>query len=499
MKDSETIEEFSNELMKVVNQIRLMGEELTDSRIVEKVFVSLPEIFEAKISSLEDSKDLTKLSPSKLVHALQAQEQRRSLRLEEATETALQAKFKGKMQMQEEGKIPETSTNSGSVKLADKTMLAIVGKGTVAIEALKDKKYVVSKSSSQEAITVEMIKRSFPLNWNSNSEQVCRSIQCEQVIVTTKHNDDNFIFYSGKIENCCATMDVEIEQITSQENPQKLQNNKEAITKDNQYTVAGTISGSPNFGNNNSSNLDLTFHKDQKDGDDGMDDCDDVSNYDDVDEYLSESHCKNDSVLDNASPHSSPLQKYGSVEEGEHSSEDVSLNPATSSSEPRKDTTSKDLNFTDENTSASEKFDLFAWLTGGGLQVHIGVGCDYCVMYPIVGERYKCKDCKEKIEAWRMLIMDNFEELMPEYLGFVKGVVDSDYLSLNISREMLQQNKILKVIRKNLVKCIEMFNEVTETKEDQLADIFTKALPKFRFKTLHEQLGVTSKHLKKEC
>ncbi|PHU02180.1 hypothetical protein BC332_27431 [Capsicum chinense] len=150
-------------------------------------------------------------------------------------------------------------------------------------------------------------------------------------------------------------MDVEIEQITSQENPQKLQNNKEAITKDNQYTVAGTISGSPNFGNNNSSNLDLTFHKDQKDGDDGMDDCYDVSNYDDVDEYLSESHCKNDSVPDNASPHSSPLQKYGSVEEGEHSSEDVSLNPATSSSEPRKDTTSKDLNFTDENTSASEK------------------------------------------------------------------------------------------------------------------------------------------------
>ncbi|PHT33518.1 Heat shock protein 82 [Capsicum baccatum] len=409
-------------------------------------------------------------------------------------------------------------------------MLDIVGKGTVAIEALKgtkfiqdvlllpdlgqnlfsvgqvleqdymllfkDKKYVVSKSRSQEAITVEMIKTSFPLNWNSNSEQVCRSSQCEQVIVTTKHNDDDFIFYSGKIKNCCATVDVEIEQITSQEN---LQNNKEAITKDNQYTVAGTISGSPDFANNNSSNSDLTFHKDQKDRDDGMDDCDDVSNYDDVDEYLSESHCKNDSVPDNASPHSSPLQKYGSAEEGEHSSEDVSLNPATSSSEPRKDTTSKDLNFTDENTSASEKFDLFAWLTGGGLQVYIGVGCDHCVMYPIFGKWYKCKDCKEKIEAWRMLIMDNFEELMPEYLGFVKGVVDSDYLSLNIYREMLQQNKILKVIRKNLVKFIEMFNEVTKTKEDQLADIFTKALPKFRFETLHEQLGVTSKHLKEEC
>lgn len=43
------------------------------------------------------------------------------------------------------------------------------------------------------------------------------------------------------------------------------------------------------------------------------------------------------------------------------------------------------------------KFDLSAWLTGGGPQIHFGVGCDYCGMCPIVGERYKCKDCKEKI------------------------------------------------------------------------------------------------------
>ncbi|CAH9077240.1 unnamed protein product [Cuscuta epithymum] len=83
MKSNEGVKEYGNRLMSIVNQIKLLGGDFSSQRVVDKLLVTLPERYETKISSLEDTKDLSKLTVLELINSLHAVDQRRSMREEE--------------------------------------------------------------------------------------------------------------------------------------------------------------------------------------------------------------------------------------------------------------------------------------------------------------------------------------------------------------------------------------------------------------------------------
>merc|ERR1711924_383749 len=81
-------------------------------------------------------------------------------------------------------------------------------------------------------------------------------------------------------------------------------------------------------------------------------------------------------------------------------------------------------------------------------------------------DNYHTKKSEVKLYVRRVLVAEKFDELLPRYLNFVRGVVDSDDLPLNVSREQLQQNKIMKVISKKLVrKVLELMKKLAKDEE----------------------------------
>ena len=72
MKESETIKEYSNKYLGIANKIKLLGKEFSDYRLIEKILVTVPKRYEASIASLKNKKDLSTITLTEVIHALQA-------------------------------------------------------------------------------------------------------------------------------------------------------------------------------------------------------------------------------------------------------------------------------------------------------------------------------------------------------------------------------------------------------------------------------------------
>ncbi|RVW27105.1 Retrovirus-related Pol polyprotein from transposon RE1 [Vitis vinifera] len=93
MRESDAVKDYAAQLLSIADKVRLLGKEFSNEKIVQKILVTLPEKYEATISSLENSKDLSTISLTELLHSLEAVEQRRLMRQGDTTEGAFQARM----------------------------------------------------------------------------------------------------------------------------------------------------------------------------------------------------------------------------------------------------------------------------------------------------------------------------------------------------------------------------------------------------------------------
>ncbi|XP_017640343.1 uncharacterized protein LOC108481771 [Gossypium arboreum] len=147
MKESESIKSYSDRIMAIVNSIRLLGDDFSDKRIVEKVITTLLEKYESKISSLEDSGDLSTISLTELINALYAQEQRRANKMDEHSEGTFQARSK------ESSRSSSNSSSSSSYK--DKGMFRELDTSFVSKVKIGNGKFIEVKGKGNAVICTQ--------------------------------------------------------------------------------------------------------------------------------------------------------------------------------------------------------------------------------------------------------------------------------------------------------------------------------------------------------
>ena len=106
MKNSETVEEYSSKIPYVVNQMKIYGDSISDQWVVEKILLLMPAKFDPIISTIEQSKDISKLIVAKSLGALEAQEKKEKLREEGSSEGAFPSKHQHKPSSSKRGKKP---------------------------------------------------------------------------------------------------------------------------------------------------------------------------------------------------------------------------------------------------------------------------------------------------------------------------------------------------------------------------------------------------------